>query len=304
MSRPTSLSIVVAVLGVALVTVGGFTASWTSEWVASMLLTVGAAIALAVAFYWLNRTFDRHLHLMEERVESTEEAVGLVEERVGQVAQDVHQQRLDLDELLRERLDPKNHGVARLIEAAHDRKPSSLSAAIRAAREEGSLGYLDPIVALRGADGFWVRVVANQDALDLQLGRATSPPEVQPILMDDDNVTEALTQLGRQAQSVAGQTQPDVGAIFDDVADLLAASRSHESRKTLFARVGNWGATVGYVVSLDAAREPPFRARAMNNPTNPMAKAPRNLSPEERADYRSAQSIAVDPHSLFARPTS
>lgn len=155
------------------------------------------------------------------------------------------------------------------------------------------------MVQLRGAVTFWVRVADNNNQLTLQLGREKRVLGLAPILVEDGHIEDALTELGQQVQSIAGQMAPEPEHIFHDVLDLLELGRTHEKRKGLFARVGAWGAVGRYVVSVDD-RQPLEQKVALSNPSNPLASAPRNLTDQEKKDYLAVQSIVLGHVKMFS----
>lgn len=296
MTRPLLLGGAASLLGVALVVVSGILERWSREWASAVTLTVGTAVALATVFYWLNRTLDHHVQAVERRVESTETAV-------DQVQGELDQQRRDLDAIMRERLDPANHPVARTLQKARDHLAAdNVVEAIRAAREDGSLGDTSPRVPLRGANTFWVRVDEKEGQLTLQLGRVRRVLGLAPIMVEDGRLEDALTVLGQLVQSIAGEMKPQPEHILPDVLDLLELGRTHEKRKGLFARVGVWGAAGRNIVSLDD--RPIVTTVATNNSAKPLAGAPRNLTEDEKEDYLAIQSISVERAKMFSLPKS
>lgn len=224
MKRHLALGGAASLAGLTLVALSGLLDRWSREWVVAAMLTIGAALALAAVFYWLNRVLDHHLQAVEQRVGSTEAAV-------DQVQDDLQQQRRDLDVILRERLNPANHPVAKTIRQARGNPTATgVVEALRTAREDGSLGSTPPMVQLRGAVTFWVRVADNNNQLTLQLGREKRVLGLAPILVEDGHIEDALTELGQQVQSIAGQMAPEPEHIFHDVLDLLELGRTREAK--------------------------------------------------------------------------
>lgn len=300
MLRPIVISALVVIASVVMVVWSGRLVGGDIAWWSNALLTLGSAAGLATAFFWLNRTLEAHLERrVDEQVGEVRESVSEQAAVIEDVRADVADQQQTIDDLVREKLQRTGQELPSLArQAAEAHSPSAMADAIRLARKQNTLGDLPPMVPVKGAPGYWVRVDAADQGLKLVLGHPSRPPGDRVLLRDDD-AAEGLTVLGDQICAVQPEFREDLDLprIFERVADVLTRGASHSYRFGLFGRVGGWGALPGYVVSL-GSHPPMVRIDAARGEKYIVVQG-RGLSENEKRLIREACALAADPDAMF-----
>lgn len=311
--RPHLLDVTVLLVGVVMVAVSGVMAGGTPGWWQNALLTIGAAVVLGVILRWVAAAVREATRAATAAADQANQAAATATHEASEAreyadaaATSEAQVRADiasLDEKIETALSRDQLPVVLAARAAaQSQTPSALRELILKAREIGSLSTAPPMVPIREAPTFWVRVDATDGGIKVQLGREKQPLDAPWIEIVDDDLVGKLIELGDQLQVYAPQLVPEPQHLLGDVAELLEIGGRDSNRYGLFAQFGDWGSAPAFVIYLGSALDVPVRQRARNYAVHPATNMPKGLSPEERRHFTTAQARALDWHAWFQTP--